>query len=108
MGHLTRHVYVMWDILRNENCNQIQFVTTHIILYDVLCDNRLFCVISYLTLQIIRMCCALQHITDIKLFGYWHNQMSDARYLCHLREQTRTSSVPPDTRNRHKERVEQM
>jgi hypothetical protein len=54
VGHLARRVYVMWDILRNENCNQIQFV-----------GDPLFCTKSVVTVG----CSLWYHIWHYKLLG---------------------------------------
>jgi len=54
VGHLARHVCVMWDILRNENCNEIQFL-----------GDPLFCTTSSVTVG----CFVWYHIWHYKLLG---------------------------------------
>lgn len=57
-GRRVWHVDVMWDILRDGWNSFREFFRCPIVLFDGLCDNRMFCVVSYSTLQTIRVCFA--------------------------------------------------
>ena len=60
-GRRLWHENVMWDILLDGGIYLWEFLGWRIVLFDNLCDSRMFRVTSYWTLQIIRMCCEQKH-----------------------------------------------